>query len=88
MTFSAQLMNGFWITFKSLVIFTPHFPAILENRETAWKTPAPLHFCHLENPAPFPPNHSSGQSSAIVTPVVFRAARRRERCVTVLSDLR
>ncbi|WP_194288070.1 hypothetical protein [Agrobacterium tumefaciens] len=70
MTFSAQLMNGFWITFKSLVIFTPHFPAILENRETAWKTPAPLHFCHLENPAQFPPNHSSG-------PVVSHGHARR-----------
>ncbi|WP_332305686.1 hypothetical protein [Rhizobium sp. GR12] len=59
MTFSAQLMNGFWTAFKSLVIFTPHFTAILENCEIAWKTPALLHFRHLEKLArlleSFPP---------------------------------
>ncbi|WP_170940900.1 MULTISPECIES: hypothetical protein [unclassified Agrobacterium] len=46
MTFSAQLMNGFGIAFKPLVIFTPHFPAILENSGLAWKTTALLHFRH------------------------------------------
>ncbi|MEW9535202.1 hypothetical protein G6L67_03785 [Agrobacterium tumefaciens] len=50
MTFSAQLMNGFGIAFKPLVIFTPHFPAILENSGLAWKTMALLHFRHLPNP--------------------------------------
>ncbi|MNY13896.1 hypothetical protein D3C86_1470510 [compost metagenome] len=57
MTFSAQLMNGFGIAFKPLVIFTPHFPAILENSGLAWKTTAFLHFCHLEKTWPLPPNH-------------------------------
>ncbi|MFB4373842.1 hypothetical protein G6M16_001925 [Agrobacterium tumefaciens] len=48
MTFSAQLMNGFGIVFKPLVIFTPHFPAILENSGLTWKTTALLHFRHFE----------------------------------------
>ncbi|UXT47697.1 hypothetical protein FY136_02250 [Agrobacterium tumefaciens] len=48
MTFSAQLMNGFGIVFKPLVIFTPHFAAILENCGLAWKTTALLHFRHFE----------------------------------------
>ncbi|KEY55158.1 hypothetical protein EN41_15365 [Agrobacterium tumefaciens] len=47
MTFSAQLMNGFQILFKPLVIFTPHFPAILENSGLRWKTSALLQFRHL-----------------------------------------
>jgi hypothetical protein len=50
MTFSAQLMNGFGIVFKPLVIFTPHFPAILENSGLTWKTAALLHFRHPEKP--------------------------------------
>ncbi|MCJ2873715.1 hypothetical protein WA845_01620 [Agrobacterium sp. CMT1] len=50
MTFSAQLMNGFQILFKPLVIFTPHFPAILENSGLGWKTPALLQFRHLTKP--------------------------------------
>jgi len=48
MTFSAQLMNGFGIVFKPLVIFTPHFAAILENCGLTWKTTALLHFRHFE----------------------------------------
>ncbi|MFK3778051.1 hypothetical protein [Agrobacterium sp. NPDC089420] len=52
MTFSAQLMNGFGIAFKPLVIFTPHFAAILENVGLAWKTAVLLQFRHPGKPLP------------------------------------
>ncbi|MCZ7885128.1 hypothetical protein [Agrobacterium salinitolerans] len=73
MTFSAQLMNGFQILFKPLVVFTPHFPAILENSGLRWKTSVPLQFRHLGNPLK-PSNRFAppipGLSFFVISPVV------------------
>jgi hypothetical protein len=84
MTFSAQLMNGFQILFKPLVIFTPHFPAILENSGLGWKTPALLQFRHLTNPVDTVESLCVAHGGT----VVFRPFAGRERYVTFLSRLR